>query len=169
MQTARRASYWANARLTQGLERGRTPAFIRRLTVRGRVTGEPHATPVVPVIRDGDVWVVSPYSEVAWVSNVRRAGQLELLRGEERTLDEARELNAREATRCCRRTSRCPLIGSCAATSRSPSVRRTTRSRPKPTSTRSSRSRRSREGSIATTTPMAAGSPVRGGTLTELG
>jgi deazaflavin-dependent oxidoreductase (nitroreductase family) len=89
---------WANARLTQGLERGRAPAFMRLLTVRGRVTGEPHATPVVPVIRDGDVWVVSPYGEVAWVRNVRRAGQLELRRSEERTSYEARELNAREAT-----------------------------------------------------------------------
>jgi hypothetical protein len=77
---------WANARLTRGLERGRAPTFMRLLTVRGRVTGEPHATPVVPVIRDGDVWVVSPYGEVAWVRNVRRATQLELRRGDERTL-----------------------------------------------------------------------------------
>jgi deazaflavin-dependent oxidoreductase (nitroreductase family) len=71
---------------------------MRLLTVRGRVTGEPHATPVVPVIRDGDVWVVSPYGEVAWVRNVRSAAQLELRRGKERTLYEARELDAREAT-----------------------------------------------------------------------
>jgi hypothetical protein len=62
------------------------------------VTGEPHATPVVPVIRDSDVWVVSPYGEVAWVRNVRSAAQLELRRGEERALYEARELDAREAT-----------------------------------------------------------------------
>ena len=89
---------WANARLTQGLERGRAPSFMRLLTVRGRVTGEPHATPVVPVMRDGGVWVVSPYGEVAWVRNVRRAGQLELQRGEERTVYDARELDAREAT-----------------------------------------------------------------------
>lgn len=89
---------WANARLMRGLERGRAPAFMRLLTVRGRVTGEPHATPVVPVIRDGNVWVVSPYGEVAWVRNVRRAAQLELRRGEERILYEARELGAREAT-----------------------------------------------------------------------
>ena len=41
---------WANARLTQGLERRRAPSFIRLLTVQGRVTGEPHATPVVPVV-----------------------------------------------------------------------------------------------------------------------
>jgi deazaflavin-dependent oxidoreductase (nitroreductase family) len=71
---------------------------MRLFTVRGRVTGEPHATPVVPVIRDGDVWVVSPYGEVAWVRNVRRAAQLELRRGDERTLYEARELDPREAT-----------------------------------------------------------------------
>jgi deazaflavin-dependent oxidoreductase (nitroreductase family) len=71
---------------------------MRLLTVQGRVTGQPHATPVVPVIRDGDVWVVSPYGEVAWVRNVRKAAQLELRWGEERTLYEARELDAREAT-----------------------------------------------------------------------
>jgi len=71
---------------------------MRLLTVKGRVTGQPHTTPVVPVIRDGDVWVVSPYGEVAWVRNVRKAGQLELRWGEGRTLYEARELDAREAT-----------------------------------------------------------------------
>ena len=90
--------HWANARLTKGLERGRAPKFMRLLTVPGRVTGQPHATPVVPVIRDGDVWVVSPYGEVAWVRNVRKAAQLELRWGEERTLYEPRELDAREAT-----------------------------------------------------------------------
>jgi deazaflavin-dependent oxidoreductase (nitroreductase family) len=88
---------WVNARLTRGLERGRAPAFMRLLTVRGRVTGEPHTTPVVPVIRDGAVWVVSPYGDVAWVRNVRQAAQLELRRGAERILYEARELDAREA------------------------------------------------------------------------
>jgi hypothetical protein len=51
---------WANAGLMRGLERGRAPAFMRLLTVRGRLTGEPHATPVVPVMRDGVVWIVSP-------------------------------------------------------------------------------------------------------------
>jgi len=71
---------------------------MRLLTVRGRVTGEPHSTPVVPVMRDGEVWVVSPYGEVGWVRNVRHAGQLELRRGQERTLYSARELDAREAT-----------------------------------------------------------------------
>jgi hypothetical protein len=44
------------------------------------------------------VWVVSPYGEVAWVRNVRRSAQLELRRGEQRTLYETRELDAREAT-----------------------------------------------------------------------
>jgi len=83
--------------MIRGFERGRAPSFIRLLTVRGRVTGEPHTTPVVPVICDGDAWVVSPYGEVAWVLNVRRAGQLELRRGDERTVYEARELGAKEA------------------------------------------------------------------------
>ena len=89
---------WANTRLTRALERGRGPAFMWLLTVQGRVTGEPHTTPVVPVRRDGAVWVVSPYGEVAWVRNARRAAHLELSRGQERTLYEARELDAHEAT-----------------------------------------------------------------------
>ena len=88
----------ANARLTKALERGRAPGFMWLLTVRGRVTGESRSTPVVPVRRDGAVWVVSPYGEVAWVRNVRRETRLELRRGEERTSYEARELDAAEAT-----------------------------------------------------------------------
>jgi hypothetical protein len=49
-------------------------------------------------MRDGNVWVVSPYGEVGWVRNVRRAGQLELRRGDERIQYDVRELDAREAT-----------------------------------------------------------------------
>ena len=67
------------------------------LTVRGRVTGQPHTTPVVPVKSDGQVWVVSPFGDVGWVRNVRVAGRLELHRGDEQTTYTARELEPAEA------------------------------------------------------------------------
>jgi deazaflavin-dependent oxidoreductase (nitroreductase family) len=88
---------WANRVLTQLVRRGRGPAFIRLLTVTGRVTGRPHSTPVVPVQRDEDLWLVSPFGEVGWVCNVRATHRLELRRGGDRTTYEARELDATEA------------------------------------------------------------------------
>jgi deazaflavin-dependent oxidoreductase (nitroreductase family) len=83
----------ANAVLTRLLRRGRGPAFMRLLTVRGRVTGRPRTTPVVPVRRDGQVWIVSPFGDVDWVRNLRANGRLELHRGDERTTYEACELD----------------------------------------------------------------------------
>jgi deazaflavin-dependent oxidoreductase (nitroreductase family) len=79
------------------LRRGLGPGFMRLLTVRGRVTGQPRSTPVVPVRRDGHVWVVSPFGEVGWVRNARAAGRLELRRGADHNVYEIRELGAREA------------------------------------------------------------------------
>jgi deazaflavin-dependent oxidoreductase (nitroreductase family) len=70
---------------------------MRLLTVRGRVTGRPLTTPVVPVQRDGRVWVVSPFGEVDWVRNARAAGRLDLHRGRERVTYEVRELDPVEA------------------------------------------------------------------------
>jgi deazaflavin-dependent oxidoreductase (nitroreductase family) len=67
------------------------------LTVNGRLTGEPRTTPVAPVWRDGDVWVVSPFGEVDWVRNVRAAHRLELHRGDEHQTYTTRELNAHDA------------------------------------------------------------------------
>jgi deazaflavin-dependent oxidoreductase (nitroreductase family) len=88
---------WANRVLTQLVRRGKGPAFMRLLTVTGRTTGRPHTTPIVPVERDGDTWLVSPFGEVGWVRNVRATPQLELRRGHDRTTYEARELDAAEA------------------------------------------------------------------------
>ena len=76
-----RAQRGANLVLSWLLRRGRGPAFMRLLTVTGRATGRARRTPVVPVRDDGNVWVVSPFGEVAWVRNVRAAGRLELHRG----------------------------------------------------------------------------------------
>jgi deazaflavin-dependent oxidoreductase (nitroreductase family) len=79
------------------LRHGRGPGFMRLLTVTGRITGQPRTTPVVPVRRDGAVWVVSAFGEVAWVRNTRAAGRLDLHRGAERATYVARELSASEA------------------------------------------------------------------------
>jgi deazaflavin-dependent oxidoreductase (nitroreductase family) len=82
----------ANRMLRRVVARGKGPTFLRLLTVDGRRTGLPHTTPVVPVDRDGEVWLVSPYGEVDWVRNVRAAGRLELARGDVHVRYEAREL-----------------------------------------------------------------------------
>jgi deazaflavin-dependent oxidoreductase (nitroreductase family) len=87
----------ANKVLTTLVGKGRGPEFMRLLTVTGRVTGRTHTTPVVPVERDGQVWLVSPFGEVGWVRNVRATGRLDLHRGDDRTAYEARELGAAEA------------------------------------------------------------------------
>ena len=62
-------------------ERG--PRFISLLTVRGRVTGEPLTTPIVPFDHDGQRWIVAPFGEVSWVRNARAAGRVELGRGDD--------------------------------------------------------------------------------------
>lgn len=76
---------------------GRGPDFMRILTVTGRRTGEPHSTPVVPVERDGEVWLVSPFGEVSWVRNLRAVGTVELSRGDEHVTYRAHELADHEA------------------------------------------------------------------------
>jgi len=65
--------------------------------VQGRRTGQPHATPVVPVERDGRLWLVSPFGEVSWVRNVRAGSDVELSRGGDRRRFRAQELAAPHA------------------------------------------------------------------------
>ena len=48
------------------------------LTVRGRKSGLPRTTPVNLIEYQGRRWLVAPYGEVAWVRNVRAAGEVEL-------------------------------------------------------------------------------------------
>jgi deazaflavin-dependent oxidoreductase (nitroreductase family) len=88
----------ADRMLGRLLRRGRGPGFMRLLTVTGRTSGLPRTTPVVPVRRDGDVWVVSPFGDVDWVRNLRASGRLDLHRGDERTTYTAHELGPAEAT-----------------------------------------------------------------------
>jgi deazaflavin-dependent oxidoreductase (nitroreductase family) len=59
---------------------GVAPARMRLLTVRGRKTGLPRTVPVNIVEQRGRRWLVAPYGEVAWVRNVRAAGEVELRR-----------------------------------------------------------------------------------------
>ena len=93
----------ANTLLTRALRKGRGPGFMRLLTVRGRVTGTPRTTPVVPV-RDGDqTWVVSPFGEVAWVRDARATGRVELERGDEHHEYAVHELDADDAVAVLRR------------------------------------------------------------------
>jgi deazaflavin-dependent oxidoreductase (nitroreductase family) len=92
-----RAQAWANTVMTWLLRRGRGPGFMSLLTVTGRVSGQPRTTPVVPVQRGEQRWVVSPFGVVSWVRNVRAAGRLELRRGRDKQMYEARELDAGEA------------------------------------------------------------------------
>jgi len=87
----------ANTVLTRLLRRGRGPRFISLLTVRGRITGEPRTTPVVPVEHDDQRWVVAPFGEVSWVRNARAAGRVELGRGDDARSYEVDELDPDQA------------------------------------------------------------------------
>jgi deazaflavin-dependent oxidoreductase (nitroreductase family) len=73
------------------------PAGLHLLTVRGRESGLARTTPVNLITYEDRRWLVAPYGEVAWVRNVRAAGEVELRRAgtAERCL--AREANAEEA------------------------------------------------------------------------
>ena len=98
-----RAQRVANVMLGRMLRRGRGPAFMQLLTVRGRRTGRLRTTPVVPVVHDGRVWLVSPFGEVEWVRNARAAGRVQLGRGDDGVDYDVRELDAREAVPVLRR------------------------------------------------------------------
>ena len=76
---------------------GIAPPGMRLLTVRGRKSGLPRTTPVNLIEHGGSRWLVAPYGEVAWVRNVRAAGEVELrrVRTSERCL--AREAIGAEA------------------------------------------------------------------------
>jgi deazaflavin-dependent oxidoreductase (nitroreductase family) len=87
----------ANRMLRRMVARGKGPSFMRLLTVTGRRTGQRRITPIVPVERDGQVWLISAFGDVAWARNVRANGRLERARGDARTRYEARELDAGEA------------------------------------------------------------------------
>jgi deazaflavin-dependent oxidoreductase (nitroreductase family) len=98
-----RAQRVADKMLGRMLRRGRGPSFMQLLTVRGRRSGRLRTTPVVPVVDDGLVWLVSPFGEVEWVRNARAAGRVQLARGDHRVDHHVRELDVHEATPVLRR------------------------------------------------------------------
>ena len=66
------------------------------LTVRGRTSGMPRATPLAIIDHAGRRWVWSPWGDVHWVRNLRAAGSATLtVRGNEEEVI-ATELDATE-------------------------------------------------------------------------
>jgi deazaflavin-dependent oxidoreductase (nitroreductase family) len=62
------------------------------LTVRGRKSGIPRTVPVA-IARSGDVeYLFSPFGEVAWVHNLRVAGEAQIRHGRRRETVSAREI-----------------------------------------------------------------------------
>ena len=49
--------------------------FNRIVTIRGRKSGLPRATPLAVIEVEGRRWVWSPWGEVQWVSNLRATGR----------------------------------------------------------------------------------------------
>src|SRR5260221_8210232 len=61
-----------------GLVIGNYPMYL--LTVRGRKSGQPRTVAVAIIQRNGKRYVGSPYGIVAWVRNLRAAGEATLTR-----------------------------------------------------------------------------------------
>ena len=91
---ARRA---ANGLVRILLRLGLGPARTYLLTVPGRRSGAPRSTPVTLVEEGGRRWLVAPYGEVAWVRNLRAAGNATLARGGRTEAVTVREVNSEEA------------------------------------------------------------------------
>ncbi len=53
-------------------------AGSRKLTVRGRKSGEPRTTPVNPLDLDGETFLVAPRGTTQWVKNLRAVNEGEL-------------------------------------------------------------------------------------------
>ena len=70
---------------------------IQLLTTRGRRSGRPHTTPVVPVEYGDKMWLVAPYGPVTWVHNARANGRVTLRYGRAKADYAVREVGAAEA------------------------------------------------------------------------
>jgi deazaflavin-dependent oxidoreductase (nitroreductase family) len=78
-----------------GLVIGNYPMYL--LTVRGRKSGQPRTVALAIIERNGKRYVGSPYGIVAWVRNLRVAGEATLTRGRRAETVNARELPKGEA------------------------------------------------------------------------
>lgn len=67
------------------------------LTVRGRRSGQLHATPVLVISQGPQRWLVAPYGAVNWVRNARAVGQVTLSRGRRSETVTVRELGPQES------------------------------------------------------------------------
>jgi deazaflavin-dependent oxidoreductase (nitroreductase family) len=74
---------------------GKYPMYL--LTVRGRKSGQPRTVALAIIERNGKRYVGSPYGIVAWVRNLRAAGEAILTRGRRSETVNARELPPEEA------------------------------------------------------------------------
>ncbi len=79
------------------LSAGVTMGTTSLLTMRGRISGQPHTVPVIPVSQDGQRFLVAPYGVVQWVRNLRAAGTATLTRGRRSETIAVSELPARES------------------------------------------------------------------------
>jgi deazaflavin-dependent oxidoreductase (nitroreductase family) len=73
------------------------PAGLHLLTAWGRKSGLPRTVPVNLIECEGRRWLVAPYGDVAWVRDVRAAGEADLRRGGTSERCQAREATAEEA------------------------------------------------------------------------
>jgi deazaflavin-dependent oxidoreductase (nitroreductase family) len=74
---------------------GKYPMYL--LTVRGRKSGQPRTISMVIIERNGKRYLGAPFGAVAWVRNLRAAGEAILTRGRSSETVKAIELIAREA------------------------------------------------------------------------
>ena len=70
-----------NARLTADPALTETMGPVHVLSVVGRRSGRPQATPVSPVTYDGHRWLVAGWADADWVKNLRASGWATLTKG----------------------------------------------------------------------------------------
>ena len=74
---------------------GNYPMYL--LTVRGRKSGQPRTISIAIIERNGKRYLGAPFGAVAWVRNLRAAGEAILTRGRRSETVTARELPKGEA------------------------------------------------------------------------
>jgi deazaflavin-dependent oxidoreductase (nitroreductase family) len=74
---------------------GNYPMYL--LTVRGRTSGQPRTVSIAIIERNGKRYLGAPFGVVAWVRNLRAAGEATLTRGRRSETVNAIELPPREA------------------------------------------------------------------------
>ncbi len=86
-----------NSIMTFMMAVGVAPKAIQMLTVTGRRSGQSHSVPISPITLDDQLYLVSPYGEVAWVKNVRLNPRVDLGRKKRNRSYQATETAPNEA------------------------------------------------------------------------